>query len=54
MKAFIFSLLINSYVSGRVSGFLSNSFAIISLMKGETVEGRGSGSYSFINFIVSK
>jgi hypothetical protein len=27
---------------------------IISLMKGETVEGRGAGSLSFISFSVSK
>jgi hypothetical protein len=40
----------NSFALGRVSGFLSNSFAIISLMKGETVEGRGAGWLSVINF----
>ena len=44
----------NSLASGRVSGFLSNNFAIISLMKGGTVEGRGAGSLSVISFIVEK
>jgi hypothetical protein len=43
-------LMSNSLALGRVSGFLSNSFAIISLMNGETVEGRDAGSASFINF----
>jgi hypothetical protein len=44
------SLMSNSLALGRVSGFLSNSFLMISLMRGETVEGRGAGSLSVINF----
>jgi hypothetical protein len=44
------SLLSNSFALGRVSGFLSKSFAMISLMRGETVDGRGAGSLSVINF----
>jgi hypothetical protein len=42
-------LMSNSLALGRVSGFLYNSFAIISLMKGETVGGRGAGSLLTIN-----
>jgi hypothetical protein len=42
----------NSLALGRVSGFLSYSFAMISLIKGETVGGRGAGSLLVINFMV--
>jgi hypothetical protein len=44
------SLISNCLALGRVSGLFTNSFVIISLMKGETVEGRGAGSLSVINF----
>jgi hypothetical protein len=39
--------------SGRLSGFLSNSLLIMSLIKGETVGGSGEGSFSLINFNIS-
>ena len=38
-----------SEASGRFAGFLSNNFAIISLIKGETVDGTGASSLSMIN-----
>jgi hypothetical protein len=44
------SLISKSEASGLFTGFLSNSFAMISLMKGETLEGRGGSSLSMINF----
>ncbi len=48
-------LLMSSYpASDRVSGFFSSRFAIIFLIKGDTVEGRGAGSLYLINVIVSK
>jgi hypothetical protein len=37
------SLMSNSLALGRVSGFLSNSFPMISLIKGETNDERGAG-----------
>ena len=43
-------LLSNSTLSGRFSGFLFRSCAIINLTKGESFEGRGAGSVSDINF----
>jgi hypothetical protein len=46
------SIMSNSLALGRVSGFLSNSFAIISFMKGETVEGRDAGSLLVIEVMV--
>jgi hypothetical protein len=44
------SLMSNCLALGRFSGLFTNSFVIISLIKGETVEGRGAGSLSVINF----
>jgi hypothetical protein len=53
MNGIISSLRSNCLASGRFTGFFSNSYEIISLIKGETVEGRGAGSLSMINFYVS-
>jgi hypothetical protein len=48
------SLPNNVHGSGRIAGSLLNNLLIMSLMKGETVDGNGAGSFSLINFIISK
>jgi hypothetical protein len=53
MYGMSYLLMISYSASGRVSGFLSNKFAIICFINGDTDEGRGVGSLSLINFIVS-
>jgi hypothetical protein len=54
MNGIISCLSSKFLASGLFSGFLSKSYEIISLIKGETIEGRGAGSLSLINFIISK